>query len=530
MKQKAILYIRVSTDEQAEKGYSLKHQQERLDRYCEFNGIEIVATYQDDHSAKTFERPQFQNLLASLKKRREAASLLLFTKWDRFSRNAGDAYGMINQLRKLGVDPQAIEQPLDLNIPENKIMLAFYLAAPEVENDRRALNTLVGMRRARKEGRWLTTAPKGYRNCRNEANQPIIEPNKDAPLVRLAFEELSKGLLDIEAVRRLVNSKGLKVSRSAFWYLVRNPMYCGKLFVPAWKDEEAIYVKGIHEPLITEALFEEVQDILSGRKKNVPVKNTRHEALPLRGYLACSRCGRPLTGSASHGNGGKYYYYHCQASLGCKERFKAPEANASFINFLATFSAKEEVLELYSLIIEERFKKAKATKSTESKDTQAKIEKLNTRLKNAKEMMLDGEMDRSEYKEIKAELEPEIERLRKAQTTTNTLEDDYKQYGRKGLSILKNLAIIYASADLQRKQQIQGAIFPEKLVYSENNYRTKTPHPLFEVITTTEAAFSGNKKRKGQHFANLSCQVEARRIKSNLYSGLYAIEAFLNKW
>src|SRR4051812_22272603 len=137
MKQKAILYIRVSTDEQAEKGYSLKHQQERLERYCEFQGIDIVATYQDDHSAKTFERPHFQNLLNSLKKRREAASLLLFTKWDRFSRNAGDAYGMISQLRKLGVDPQAIEQPLDLNIPENKIMLAFYLAAPEVENDRR---------------------------------------------------------------------------------------------------------------------------------------------------------------------------------------------------------------------------------------------------------------------------------------------------------------------------------------------------------------------------------------------------------
>ena len=41
---------------------------------------------------------------------------------------------MINQLNKLGVEPQAIEQPLDLNIPENKIMLAFYLAAPEVEN------------------------------------------------------------------------------------------------------------------------------------------------------------------------------------------------------------------------------------------------------------------------------------------------------------------------------------------------------------------------------------------------------------
>ena len=130
--QKAILYIRVSTDEQAEKGYSLKHQEERLRQYCQHQQIEVVAVYKEDHSAKTFERPEFTKLLAFLKKNKGCADLLLFLKWDRFSRNAGDAYAMINQLNKLGVEPQGIEQPLDLNVPENKIMLAFYLAAPEV--------------------------------------------------------------------------------------------------------------------------------------------------------------------------------------------------------------------------------------------------------------------------------------------------------------------------------------------------------------------------------------------------------------
>lgn len=506
MKRKAILYIRVSTDEQAEKGYSLKHQQERLERYCEFQNIEVVATYQDDHS-KSFERPQFQALLGTLKKKKQAASLLLFTKWDRFSRNAGDAYGMINQLRKLGVDPQAIEQPLDLDIPENKIMLAFYLAAPEVENDRRALNTLVGMRRARKEGRWLTTAPKGYRNCRSEDNKPIIEPNKDAHLVQEAFEELAKGVLDIEAVRRQINKMGLKVSRSAFWYLVRNPMYCGKLFVPAWKDEEARYVKAIHEPLISESLFDEVQDVLNGRKKKTPAKNTRREELPLRGYLICKQCGRPLTGSASHGNGGKYYYYHCQASLGCKERFKAKQANDEFLDYLRTFKTKSEVLDLYLMIMEEKFKKGKSLKVADDKETDARITKLSTRLKNAKEMMLDGEMERSEYKQIVSELEPEIEKLKRLKANAGLVEDDYQRYLKGGLCLLKNIAERYAVADLEKRQQIVGVIFPEKVVYDAGTYRTTTPHPIFEVITATEAALGGNKKRKSQHFADLSCQV-----------------------
>jgi site-specific DNA recombinase len=160
----AILYIRVSTDEQADTGYSQRSQHEMLTRYCELNGILVKEIYFEDHSAKTFNRPEFTKLLMRIRKHKNLVDLVLFTKWDRFSRNAGDAYGMINTLNKLGVEPQAVEQPLNLEIPENKMMLAFYLAAPEVENDRRALNTASGMRRAQKEGRWMGIAPIGYKN------------------------------------------------------------------------------------------------------------------------------------------------------------------------------------------------------------------------------------------------------------------------------------------------------------------------------------------------------------------------------
>jgi len=60
----------------------------------------------EDHSAKTFNRPEWSNLLADLRKRKGQVDLILFTKWDRFSRNAGDAYQMINILRKLEAEPQ----------------------------------------------------------------------------------------------------------------------------------------------------------------------------------------------------------------------------------------------------------------------------------------------------------------------------------------------------------------------------------------------------------------------------------------
>ncbi|ULT38442.1 hypothetical protein KRR40_25355 [Niabella defluvii] len=85
---------------------------------------------------------------------------------------------MISLLRHFGVEPQAVEQPLDLSVPENKMMLAFYLAAPEVENDRRALNVFNGMRRAKKKvAGWaqprLATLTELLRMVRNTLRRKI---------------------------------------------------------------------------------------------------------------------------------------------------------------------------------------------------------------------------------------------------------------------------------------------------------------------------------------------------------------------
>ena len=75
--KKAIVYIRVSTDEQADKGYSLKHQEEYLIKYCEIQSIQVVDVFREDYSAKTFNRPEFNGLLKKLKDRKLKADLLI---------------------------------------------------------------------------------------------------------------------------------------------------------------------------------------------------------------------------------------------------------------------------------------------------------------------------------------------------------------------------------------------------------------------------------------------------------------------
>ena len=139
MKKRAIIYTRVSTDEQ-NNGYSPADQKDKLYNYCETNNIDVVGFYHDDESGKNFDRPEWIKLMHFLRKNKGLVTYIAFVKWDRFSRNVINSYSMIGQLNKLGVEPLPIEQFLDNDVPENKILQAIYLAAPDVENIRRGLN------------------------------------------------------------------------------------------------------------------------------------------------------------------------------------------------------------------------------------------------------------------------------------------------------------------------------------------------------------------------------------------------------
>lgn len=255
---------------------------------------------------------------------------MICVKWDRFSRSLEAAYKMSSTLRSLNASINAIEQQVDVAIPENKMMLAIYLAAPEVENDRRSLNVFYEMRKARKEGRWMGSAPKGYVNRISPDGRKQIAPQKpEADIMQWVFNELVKGIYNGEQIRKQANLKGLKCERNNFWKLIRNPVYCGLIEIPAHKEDEITYVKGQHEPLISQSLFYQVQDVLRGKARAVNTKVNSSEMLPLRGFLECPDCHRMLTGSASKGRSQYYFYYHCSAS-GCGTRFKAESVNDYF--------------------------------------------------------------------------------------------------------------------------------------------------------------------------------------------------------
>lgn len=501
----AIIYTRVSTDEQAEKGYSLRDQKQRLEKHCNVNGIEVVKHFEDDHSAKTFDRPEFKKLIEFIKKNKGLVKKLLIVKWDRFSRNMEASLNMITQLVKLGVSVEAIEQPLDESVPENLLMKAFYLAAPQVENARRSLNTTNGMRKALKEGRYVSTAPYGFKNTRDEQNRPVITHSTMATAIKKAFEQIATGNFPIEVLRKKLYKEGLDISRSNFYTVLRNPIYCGKIRIKAFKDEPEDIVQGIHEPIITEELFYEVQNVLDGKKKAKTKYALVNDEYPMRGHLICPRCGKTLTGSSALGNGGKYYYYHC--TQGCKERHKSDGVHNAFEIWLNDISIKPEIASLYLAIMDDVFK-------TNEGDRQQEIKKLQKQIDDNVEMMdksakkfINDDLDKHDYKRIKESLSRECTELRSQIAELKAAESGFQEYYRYGLSLLSNMGHYYRTANIENRQKMLGLIFPEKLVFNNNTFQTMKPSEVLDLLCNGGNGFSDGKKEKSSGNAAQSCVV-----------------------
>lgn len=510
--ERVITYSRVSTDEQADKGYSLRDQQAKLESYCTTKNYIQFAHYEDDFSAKTFERPAFQKLLASIKKNKKTISKLVFTRWDRFSRNITEALIMIRELSAYGVTCEAIDQPLDLSVPENKLLLIIYLTTPEIENDRRSLNTTMGMRRSMKEGRYCSTAPFGYKYSRDEKNKPILIPNTTkADLVLEAFELYSTGLYDKEAVRRKLKPKGMTLGRNRFAYMFHTVLYAGKIHIKAYKEEPEEVVEGIHTPIVSEALYEKVQQVALGKRPITTKKKTTNEALPLRGFLQCPKCGGNLTGSASKArNKTKHYYYHCQSP--CRTRFRADTANQTFEVWLHQISLKPEHIDHYLKFYETALKKQGGDRKKEVKEITQEIEKLTTLNTEATKLFVKKELEKDAYDMVReeylrniAQLEAKKEAL---QSISNTMIDELEF----GFKVMANLQNLWQELEGEGKKALLGSIFSGKLIFENNEYRTTETNPLLTELFAIDSSFEAINKKDGTEISVPSREVAPRGI------------------
>jgi DNA invertase Pin-like site-specific DNA recombinase len=506
MKTAAIM-SRVSSDEQA-LGFSLGIQEESLLKYCEKNEIRVTYKITEDHSAKDFNRPEFIKFMDYAKKNKGKIDYLLVTSWDRFSRNITDALIVIRKLKNWGISVSAIEQPIDPTVPENLIILAMYLAIPEIDNSRRSLKIKQGMRAALRAGRWCRAAPYGYKNSRDETNKPIILPGDKADNVTFLFEEISKGKSQIEVIEEL-RLKDVKLNKSKVSDILRNPVYKGMIRIAANDEQPELIVEGQHEGLVTSDLFDRVNRILENnhKQRNRYKYNTSKEELFLRGNLTCSKCGQPLTGSRSKsGSGNKYFYYHCNYCS--QERYRADNANQIMKEILAGFGFKKEVKVLYNELLKEMMNGSEADRKRRIVKLKDELAKHETRIVRAQDMHVDGSLSNSDYQSMinryssdKYKTGKELGELLKAKSA-------WEGYLDKGIGMLSNLEKTFNQAAPRQKREIISSIFPEKLVFDGNKCRTPRLNEVLYRILLIDNNISESKNGQLHQKLKLSAKVE----------------------
>ena len=415
---------------------------------------------------------------------------LYITRWDRFSRNVEEAYRIIREFRDLGVEINAVEQPLDFSQPDSKVMLAVYLVIPEVENDKNSIRTKEGLRRAMKEGCFVATAPYGYLNARNREGKSTLKPDpKLSPLIKAAFEDFATGNWTSEEVRKRYYKKGLKVVKQSMLNILRNPIYIGKIAIKAWRKESAVIVDGLHPALIDIETFNTVQSLLAGKKpKKVHTYSEIDEHLPLRGHLNCKRCGRPLTGSASKGrNGKRHFYYHCQPP--CKERFKAGIANELFEQLLTEFVITEDAKALYKQVLEETFHGEAKSRKLRLRQIKKELDTQAARMSSLEAKFLDDKVDANAYHSMKQNIEAQIAELKAERKEILNMKKNIEEYLKLGISFLHGVDKLYKNSNAEIKRKITGSIFPENLTFLENSYRTAFLDELIAAILSKHSGF-----------------------------------------
>ena len=310
-KSKAIIYIRVSTEEQKKKGYSIAGQIQECTNFAQRMGYEIANIFTDEgKSAKDLNRPELQRMLKYIKNNHKSINALIFWKWDRLSRGEDIDYVELEKIfDKYGVTPLSTLENND-DTPEADLTRGITRVTSKYELKKDSQRTKMGMKRKANEGLFPGKAPIGYLNVRDENDRGyIIVDETMKPHIENIFRYYASGQYSLESLGRKMYLEGFKNKHGKayparkFEEILKNIFYIGSF---KWSGQ--LY-EGKHKPIIETKLFYKVQDMF--HKTDKPVQNDKK--FTYSKLIKCASCDCILTAETQPGghNSGSYVYYHC---------------------------------------------------------------------------------------------------------------------------------------------------------------------------------------------------------------------------
>lgn len=470
---KGIIYTRVSSDEQI-KGTSLDFQEEVCRNYCKEKGIEVLAVYREEGaSAKSAERAEFLRAIEFCRKNKGKIGAFVVAKVDRFARNTEDHFYVRKMLVDYGATLHSVSEPIGNN-PAEKFIETVLAGSAEFDNAIRTQRCVDGMMSRISQGINPFKPPIGY-DCphtkkRGEKKNEPDKPNEEIfPIIQKGLKEFATGVYSQVEMVGFFDKLGLSkirgkktrpqmVSRIFSKYL---KFYAGILVNP-WTNEE---VQGIHKPMINKDEYYKIQLILSGKANKV--KHSRSNPnFPLKQLVKCGHCGMPLTGSFSHGNGGKYPYYHCR-NKDCEMYGKGigkKIMEADFEKCLKKITPKKEFLELFKATVLDLWDEKSLDFKAEAQKYKNQLTVLEEKRKRIFEMREDGSYTAEEFKERKEEMENQIMATKISLSETRIEQFDVEGILAYANNFISNIERQWLDLSTSRLR-FQKMIFPNGISY-----------------------------------------------------------------
>jgi site-specific DNA recombinase len=458
----AVIYIRVSTKEQTE-NLSLSTQLKACEEYCERQGFEVVTRFREEgESAKTADRTELQKLLQFCRTNKGRVQFVVVFNLTRFAREKYDHFALRAHLKSLGISLRSATEPID-DTSTGKLMEGVLAAFAQFDNDVRSERTRGGMRAALELGRWTFRAPLGYLNAPRRTGRSLIPDPERAPLVRRAFQDFATGRFTKDEVRKRIIALGLKTRRGrpvpsqTFDGMLRNRAYIAQIDVADFD----VSTRGDFEPLISEKVFYRVQAILDGRLEITAPRQRNDLDFPLRGYVRCEACGKPLTASWSKGRSDYYAYYHCRP--GCRAvNISKTKLEDLFIDELARLQPTAGFMRLVKDRVLHAWRDLKADakqRGVEIERSQKTIQEKLDRLDEA--FLFDRTIDIERYDRHRDKLREELTLVQMDRHATELEELDVEGILAFAERVLPSASNLWVQSSLNQKQRLQQLFFPE---------------------------------------------------------------------
>jgi len=487
--QKAVIYTRVSTDEQAKNGLSLKGQEDAARDYCKREQMEVAEVFCDaGESAKTADRPQLIASIAYCTDNYKEIDYYVVWKMDRFARMAYDSALIDANLQKMGIELRSVTEPITKSPIGNltKTMLAGFA---QFDNEVRAERSSSGAKRRIEEGGWPHMAPLGYKNYKDSLQRPTLIQTEQASSISKWLKEYLKGgytqfaMNDLAWNMGIRSKKGKRLSNQQTINMLRNPIYAGLVFSKMIKEP----IQGLHDAIITISEHELILERLDNRKNSKSGVATSRE-WPLRGsFVRCADCGESITGSAPRGRTKNYPMYHCRVCrvsvVEHKVSVPKDKLHNEFEALLQSVTPSEAALKLFRIQVVKKWQNVHVEQRTQQKQLQQELERLKDRKQRVISLYIDGNLSSAEKIEQSAKIDSEIFRTELRLNKSNSDSVSSEVLINFGINMIQNAPKLWRIANEINQQRLQTAIFPEGLTYDfVKGFGTAQIGELYEVI------------------------------------------------